>query len=170
MEAKPVTKMTRGRKAPKRRRAKPRPVRTGSPPFEPTATNRNDVMTLKAAGLAEAAIAIALGIAHNTLRKHFGHELKNGRAAAKAKNILRLEKMAEGNVAAAKALQAIYAKAEVDELLDDPDFKAEQVARQDDKIKARRSKKAIQLEEAIAAGEDSDWGSDLAPPPGAAAH
>jgi hypothetical protein len=62
----------------------------GRPTFEPTQAQRTSVGLKAAAGYRRAKIAELLGIDPKTLRKHFRHELKNGKADWDAKILERL--------------------------------------------------------------------------------
>lgn len=125
-------------------------------------------MLYKAGGISEPSIARILGIAQNTLRKHFEFELNCGRGVKRAQNLKRLEEAADGkNVAAMKALNVLFDKGDVADLLADEDYNAARRQRQEQSVKSRPTKSAMALEEALAAGRDSEWGDDLAPISGA---
>jgi hypothetical protein len=66
-------------------------------------------MLLIAAGASESVIAMALGIAQNTLRKYFADELMTGHAIKTAENLTRLEKAAKaGSVSAMRYLDSRF--------------------------------------------------------------
>lgn len=56
----------------------------GRPPFEPTDEQRRIVNVMAAGGFQQLAIAQALGISDNTLRKYFAEELEAGGSKAHA--------------------------------------------------------------------------------------
>lgn len=75
------------------------------PPFKPTAVQRQHVAIAAAGGMAHEEIAQALGIARNTLEKHFGLELSTGAHKRRLGWLVAMDKAARGgNVAAQKAL------------------------------------------------------------------
>ncbi len=77
------------------------------PPLKTTRTMKRKVMRLVAAGMGERAIAQALGVARETLRTHFDHELQVGRATIDAQLVDMLWSAASnGNVTAMKYLDA----------------------------------------------------------------
>ncbi len=77
----------------------------GPAPFKPTPKHRKDVSLYAAGGMSEPAIAAEIGIAQNTLRKHFADELRAGHDREHAANLRRLRKAADaGNVTAMKHL------------------------------------------------------------------
>lgn len=137
---------------------------SGPKPFKPTNKQRQDVRLYKASGLTEPAIAEAIGICQNTLRKYFANELDVARGVERARNLKRLEAAAnKGNVTAMKALHVIFDKGEAADLLNDPDYDATRQAQREEKVRGRVSKKDLELQDALQAGENSEWGDDLAP-------
>jgi DNA-binding CsgD family transcriptional regulator len=77
------------------------------PPFKVTRKLQRKVMLLVAYGLGERGIAHELGIARETLRVHFAHELEVGRAKIQAQVAEWLYSAAsKGSVAAMKYLDA----------------------------------------------------------------
>lgn len=75
------------------------------PPFKPTTVQRQHVAVAAAGGMAHEEIAQALGIARNTLEKHFTIELSSGAHKRRLSWLLAMDKAARGgNVAAQKAL------------------------------------------------------------------
>lgn len=138
--------------SPKRSRGRKR----GPKPFRPTRKHRADVVLFVAGGLSEPAIAREVGVCQNTLRKHFAVELAEGRERETAANLRRLRNAADaGNVAAMKHLDGKLERA------------AQPPAPKDPQPRVRpMGKKEVAERDAIAAGTDSDWGEDLAPPQG----
>jgi hypothetical protein len=79
----------------------------GRKPYQPTKAQRKTVELWRGCGLSEQAMADSLGITRVTLRKHFKVELATGAGRARAENLARLKKAAEGgSVAAIKYLDA----------------------------------------------------------------
>lgn len=78
------------------------------PSFKPTPTQRRQVSIAAGAGMSHEEIAIALGIARNTLEKHFTTELSVG-ALQRRMEVLNAMHVAakKGNVAAQKAYMAM---------------------------------------------------------------
>ncbi|MDP9991980.1 hypothetical protein J2W28_001008 [Variovorax boronicumulans] len=75
------------------------------PPFKPTVVQRRQVAIGAAGGMAHEEIAQALGIARNTLEKHFAIELSTGAHKRRLDWLVAMDKAARGgNVAAQKAL------------------------------------------------------------------
>lgn len=69
--------------------------------FQPTPEQREDVDILVGGGMGEEDISRAIGIARETLRKHFADELANGRSRKRAAAIKALfQNVKTGNVAA----------------------------------------------------------------------
>lgn len=66
----------------------------GRPPFQPTEEQRRIVNVMAAGGFQQVAIAHALGISDNTLRKYFAEELEVGGAKAHATVVANLYKQA----------------------------------------------------------------------------
>lgn len=129
----------------------------GRPAFKPTPRMRVTVERMLACGDSQNTVARALGIDDDTLRKHFAEEIANGAAkrrlevvnaifdGVKAKNaslIRRAEEMTR------------IASVQADLRPDDP----APGPRTD-----KRGKKEVRRDEALAAGEDSEWGEDLKP-------
>lgn len=56
----------------------------GRPPHDPTERDRRSVEMMVAAGITHEGIAACIGIAYNTLLKHYEDELKNGKERANA--------------------------------------------------------------------------------------
>lgn len=75
----------------------------GRPSFKPTPALKQKVATAAGAGMSHEEIALALGIARNTLEKHFEHELSIGAYAKRMEVVQALLRAAKkGNVAAAR--------------------------------------------------------------------
>lgn len=66
----------------------------GRPPFQPTEEQRRIVTVMAAGGFQQLAIAHALGISDNTLRKYFAEELEGGGAKAHGAVVANLFKQA----------------------------------------------------------------------------
>ncbi|MDN8617860.1 hypothetical protein [Variovorax ginsengisoli] len=74
------------------------------PPFKPTAAHRLRVSVAAAGGMAHEEIALALGVARNTLEKHFGLELSTVAHQRRMEVLVAQFRAAKkGNVAAQKA-------------------------------------------------------------------
>ena len=158
-------------KNPEIEEAAPAVKRRGQPSFKPTARHRKDVMLFKAAGLSEPAIAAAVGISQNTLRKYFAVELETGRDVQRAKNLKRMVKAADkGSVTAQKALHAIFDQGDKSDLLQDPDFGADRQLAAEEKVLKRVTKKDLVHTEAVNAGANSEWADDLPAPSGTRAN
>src|SRR3954471_3238392 len=69
----------------------------GRPSFEPTQTQRRMVEAMAGCGVPEADIAVVIGIAPKTLRKHFREELDTGHIKANAKVAGNLYRIATGS-------------------------------------------------------------------------
>ena len=75
------------------------------PAFKPTSVQRTHVAIAAAGGMAHEEIAQALGVARNTLEKHFALELSTGAHKRRLSWLVAMDKSARGgNVAAQKAL------------------------------------------------------------------
>jgi hypothetical protein len=168
-----VASKARGKAA----KAKPRAKKTkkgkgaGRPEFKATAADREKVEILIGGGMAIDEVAAAMDLAVNTLKKHFGPELKVGRSKKRSEILLAMFNSAKGgNVSAQKAFIQLNALAEADEAVQNPkdDRPAPVVA------KIYKGKKEIAQEAALSVGgEGSPWGTDLdptAPPPGVKAN
>lgn len=128
----------------------------GPQPFTPSKTQRKLVKLLVAGGIPEPVIAHKIGVCQNTLRRHFPDELVFGRGLKLAENIERLDKAADGgNVTAMKHLDAKFEMVSAKASFTDP-LPAEPTR--------KLGKKELQRNEAMVAGDNSDWGSDLKPP------
>lgn len=78
------------------------------PTYKPTAAQRRQVAIAAGGGMSHEQIALGMGIARNTLEKHFEAELSTG-AYAKRLEVLQAVHAAakRGNMAAAKAYLAL---------------------------------------------------------------
>src|SRR4051794_38743891 len=73
-------------------------TRVGGPPrFEPTQSQRQMVEAMAGCGVPEADIAVVIGIAPKTLRKHFRDELDTGHIKVSAKVAGNLYRIATGS-------------------------------------------------------------------------
>src|SRR3954453_10043280 len=70
---------------------------TRRPSFEPTQAQRQMVEAMAGCGVPEADIAVVIGIAPKTLRKHFRDELDTGHIKANAKVVGNLYRIATGS-------------------------------------------------------------------------
>lgn len=78
------------------------------PTYKPTAADRRKVAIAAGAGLSHEEIAIGLGIARNTLEKHFEAELSHGAYAKRLEVLVAMHAAAKrGNVAAQKAYTSL---------------------------------------------------------------
>lgn len=78
------------------------------PTYKPTAADRRKVAIAAGAGLSHEEIAIGLGIARNTLEKHFEAELSHGAYAKRLEVLMAMHAAAKrGNVAAQKAYTSL---------------------------------------------------------------
>jgi len=79
--------------------------RLGRPPHEPTSEDREKVRILKAGGMKDTAIAVAVGISVPTLTKHYSLELEEGGAKVQADVLMaRYRAAMGGNVTAQNKL------------------------------------------------------------------
>jgi hypothetical protein len=141
-----------------------RASKRGRPPFNPTAKHRDRVMLLAAGGITESAIAIVLGICRRTLQSYFAAELATGRGVKRAQNLERLEAAAKrGNVSAMKALAAAFDRGEHQEQVAGETAAARR-ERAEAAVRERMSKRQLEQRDALTAGQDTDWGTDLMPP------
>src|SRR3954462_618336 len=69
----------------------------GRPSFEPSQSQRQMVEAMAGCGVPEADIAVVIGIAPKTLRKHFREELDTGHIKANAKGAGTLYRIATGS-------------------------------------------------------------------------
>lgn len=141
------------------------PKKRGRPLFKPTVAHRRKVEQMMSCGDHKTTIARAIGISVPTLELHFAEELDNGWAKKRAELIDMLWKSAKkGNVTAQRTLEnmtrLVGAAADFERQLPDgePAAPAPRVV--------KLGKKEIQREAALVAGQNSEWGEDLAPLPG----
>jgi hypothetical protein len=126
---------------------------------------RTTVERMVACGDSQETIARALGIEDDTLRKHFGDELKTGYAKRRRQAVdLLFDGAAKGNASLIKRVEEMTRLAGAAADFDRPD--APRPAAGSRKVKANKlGKKEIAHDKAMVAGSDSDWGDDLRPPP-----
>jgi hypothetical protein len=121
-------------------------------------------MLLAAGGITEPAIATVLGISPKTLRNYFAVQLETGRGVKRAQNLERLEAAAKrGNVSAMKALAAAFDRGEHQEQIAG-ETAAVRRERAEAAVRERMSKRQLEQRDALTAGQDTDWGTDLMPP------
>jgi hypothetical protein len=150
-----------GQKMPETEKPHPSPKR-GRRPFNPTAKHRDRVALLAAAGIPQPAIAAVLGCCERTLRNYFAVELETGRGVKRAQNLERLEAAAKrGNVSAMKALAAAFDRGEHQEQI--AGETAVRRERAEAAVRERMSKRQLLQRDALTAGQDTDWGTDLLP-------
>jgi hypothetical protein len=136
----------------------------GRKPVTFTDQQRDDVRLFAAAGIAEAGIAMMFGVSVGTLRKYCREEITCGRSFMRATNVRRLnEAAAAGSVSAMKALQVIFDRAESKQPLDG-EFERKRQERLEAAVRQRMSKRQLLERDALTAGQDTDWGTDLLPP------
>lgn len=173
--AKPKTK-TKARKSPRKKgrkvRARKRAKTAGRPEFVATTEQRERVEIWIGAGMSVEEIAAALELSEKTVRKHFRQELLVGKSKKRAEVLAAMYKAAAGgNVSAQKAYIQLNALADADDNVRNP--KDEPAPAPSKAARAYKGKKEIAQEEAMSAGVNSDWGTDLdpiAPPPGTKAN
>jgi AraC-like DNA-binding protein len=85
----------------------PDKTRTGPKPFVPTTRQQHEVELAVAVGMSLETIADALDVSRRTLCRAFARELAVGRAKKLLASAVRLDKLAEANVAAAKYLHSL---------------------------------------------------------------
>jgi DNA-binding CsgD family transcriptional regulator len=164
-EKAPKKPAKRRRKKPARKAAK---SKGGRPAHLPTAESRDAVMSLKGFGFVDDEIAVHLGIARETLRKHYAQELDHGRVRKRAEAVLMLERSAKaGNVTAQTALVALTSGTatpggglrQAAAAAQPGDTAPEATGPVDMSL----GKKAAAKMAARTAGEGTDWGDDLKP-------
>lgn len=132
-----------------------KPKRKGRPPFKPTPALRRKVSILRAGGMTQEAVAMAIGVDDDTLKKHFEVELTFGAAKARAEIVSKLHEAAKGgNVTAQKAFLARNEGLDVSE-----DLRPQTAAKE-----PKLGKKEVAAQEAELAGAGSPWGDDLVLP------
>lgn len=83
-------------------------TKRGRPAFKPTPAQRRKVSVAAGAGMSHEEIALGLGIARNTLEKHFEQELSVGAYSRRLEVLDAMHRTAvKGNVAAQKAYVAL---------------------------------------------------------------
>lgn len=126
----------------------------GRPTFRPTAAMRRLVSIAAAGGMSHDQIAIGMGVARNTLEKHFKHELARGALKRRVDVLVAMYRAAMGgNVAAQRAYLAAGDTARP--VLPVPRDPTDS-----------RGKKERAEADARTAQVGTDWEEDLKPPPG----
>lgn len=132
----------------------------GRPEFKATAEQRERVEILIGGGMAIEEIAAALNLSKNTLKKHFGIELRMGRSKKRAEVLEAMYNSAKGgNVSAQKSYITLNALADADDAVRNP---------HDDKSAATPrvpalGKKDMADRVAETAGLGTEWAKDLDP-------
>lgn len=115
-------------------------------PHKPTKRLRHKVSLMAAAGEGEVQIAHVIGISRETLRKHYGNEIANGRADIRGQILEQLWSAArQGNVTAMKHLDARTS------------------GEAQGSVAGAVGKKVEQAKVAAQAGAGTEWGDDLKP-------
>ncbi|MBR1004746.1 hypothetical protein [Bradyrhizobium liaoningense] len=138
----------------------------GRPEIKVTASDREKVEILIGGGMAVEEIAAAVDMAVNSLKKHFGAELKRGRSRKQA---AMLEAMFKAGVGGNVSAQKAYMQHSLLAAADDKVQGAAEPAPAPRAPRAYQGKKDAAQEEAMTAGAGTEWGSDLdplAPQPG----
>lgn len=140
--------------------------RRGRPQHIPTQENRNKVNLLLALGWSNERVANGINVDLKTLKKHYFPELKVREAArdrldARVMETLWIQFQA-GNTGAGKAFVAMLEKNDI--AVGHSSFYANQRDGAEPKPE-RLGKKELAAQAAETAGEGSDWGDDLKPPP-----
>lgn len=132
-------------------------MKMARPTFKPTAAQRRQVAIAAGGGMSHEEIAIGLGLARNTLEKHFEAELSSG-AYAKRLEVLQAMHAAakKGNMTAARAYLASEPKASA------PPAQPEKPGAK--KAPALGKKEQANVD-AVSAGAGSEWGDLLGPRP-----
>ncbi|MBR2689180.1 MAG: hypothetical protein IKE42_15110 [Aquamicrobium sp.] len=139
----------------------------GRPQFKPTAAQRRTVEQMVSCGDSKRMIARALKIDEDTLGKHFLEELENGAARKRREVLDMLYKGAKkGNATLIKRLEEMTRISGAKENFDQPEKPRGKAAAPAQPRAPKLGKKEIQREAAMAAGQNSEWGDDLAPLPG----
>jgi hypothetical protein len=145
----------------------PRHGRRGRPPHIPTQENRNKVNLLLALGWSNERIANGINVDLKTLKKHYFPELKVREASRDrldAKVMMTLwAQFQSGNTGAGKTFVAMLEKNDI--VVGHSSFYAGQRAGEPETKPDRLGKKELAAQAAETAGEGSDWGDDLKPPP-----
>lgn len=134
----------------------------GRPEIKVTAADREKVEILIGGGMAVEEIAAALDMAVNSLKKHFGAELKRGRSRKQA---AMLEAMFKAGVGGNVSAQKAYMQHSLLAAADDKVQGTVEPTSQPRAPKTYQGKKDAAQAEAMTAGAGTDWGSDLDPTP-----
>lgn len=127
------------------------------PSFKPTPFMRRKVAAAAGAGMSHEEIAIGLGLARNTLEKHFARELTEGAYARRLEVVLAMHAAAKrGNVAAAKQYLSMTPRVAAPPL---PVGEAESAAPPTPKL----GKKEQAQVDAVSAHKGTDWDGLLGP-------
>ena len=133
--------------------------RRGRPPFNPTRAMRISVERMLACGDSQNSVAKALGIDDDTLRKHFVEELATGAARRRREVVDAIfDGVNERNASLIRRAEEMTRAAAAQ----DAGRSAAHTPAAD-----RRGKKEVRRDEAVTAGETSEWGEDLKPLTGA---
>jgi transposase-like protein len=131
----------------------------GRPAFKPTPLHRRRVEQYVCGGMTHEAIARALGISDETLRKHFEVELATGASKRRAEILdLLFASARKGNVAAQKKLEEMSGRSLAESAFTAPE--ASEAAAPQPKA-PKLGKKEVQQAEAETAGIGTTWGDDL---------
>lgn len=130
----------------------------GRPAFNPTRAMRLSVERMLACGDSQNVVARALGIDDDTLRKHFAEEIATGAAKRRREVVDAVFDGVKANNASLirKAEEMTRVASAQDSIRDAADRPAPVGI-------DRRGKKEIRRDEAVTAGEGSEWGEDLKP-------
>lgn len=160
-------KASSGTKKPRKSRAKKRPAKkpgkAGRPEIVVTAEMRERFEIQFGGGMSIEDIAAAMELSPKTLKKHFGGEIKKGRAKKRAETLVAMFKAAiGGNVSAQKAYLQHNQLADADDAAQGAKDSEEAAPTPKAKSVYKGKKEAAQ-EDAMTAGAGTEWGSDLDP-------
>lgn len=128
------------------------------PTFKPTAAQRRQVAIAAGGGMSHEEISLGIGIARNTLEKHFEAELSTGAYAKRLEVLQAMHAAAKrGNMTAAKAYLAVDPKVSVPPVAGAIPGKT--VAR---KVATVGKKEQAQTD-AVSAANGTDWDGLLTP-------
>jgi hypothetical protein len=128
------------------------------PSFKPTAAQRRQVAIAAGGGMSHEEIALGMGIARNTLEKHFNSELSTGAYAKRLEVLQAIHAAAKkGNMTAARAYLA------ADPRLFAPPAVAEQPSEPAEPKKPAVGKKEQANIDAVSAAVGTEWGDLLRP-------